>query len=233
MKIFINDIPVLILGVEGNLEMDSYDLIINKSNGGLLNKKLSGDVLILHASPEEVDNFLQLMTREKLKNLDSVTFSSERQSEIINYIKHKFKIIEAAGGVVVKEDRVLFIHRRGVWDLPKGKIDKGEKRRQCALREVEEETGVRAKIEYKIGHTWHTYINGSKYVLKKNHWYVMKMIDDSKMMPQAEEKIDDVKWMTLSESREALYDSFRSIRAVMQDYYGGLKGTTQKDSYRE
>jgi 8-oxo-dGTP pyrophosphatase MutT (NUDIX family) len=138
---------------------------------------------------------------------------------MIDYIKTKFKVVEASGGVVQKDERTLLIHRQGRWDLPKGKIDKKEKRRACAVREVEEETGVKVSIDYKIGHTWHTYMRNKKYVMKKTHWYAMSCLDDEHMKPQEEEGIEDVKWMTLSEMRSALYDSYRSIRVVIQDYH--------------
>ena len=59
--------------------------------------------------------------------------------------------------------------------------------------------------------------------MKKTHWYAMKCMDDSKMKPQKKEGIDDVRWMSLREVRQALYDSYRSIRAVMQEYHKQLK----------
>src|SRR5262245_43144571 len=58
------------------------------------------------------------------------------------FFKH-FHLIEAAGGIVQNDKKeLLFIHRLGKWDLPKGKIEKKESPETCAVREVEEETGV-------------------------------------------------------------------------------------------
>ena len=108
-------------------------------------------------------------------------------------------------------------------DLEGVREEKGEKKRECAEREVEEETGVKVRIEKKINATWHTYVNKKKYVLKKTHWYVMKCVDDTNMGPQVEEDIDEVRWMTLSELRAALYNSYRSIRVVVQEYHKLLK----------
>ena len=60
----------------------------------------------------------------------------------------KFTIVVAAGGLVQNEKKeILLIFRRGKWDLPKGKLDKGEKLEVCAIREVEEETGLQ-KVRY-------------------------------------------------------------------------------------
>lgn len=223
MKIFINDIPVILTSSSKLPGLNHFDLIIDGSQQKIEPKKLLDDVLILNASPEKVDELLHLMTDKKFKQVDSITFSSDDKKSMIKFIKKKFDIIEAAGGVVEKDHETLLIYRKGRWDFPKGKIDKGEKKRECAIREVEEETGVRVAIEFKIIHTWHTYIQNKKYVLKKTHWYAMSCLDDSNMAPQAEENIDEVKFMTLTQMRSALYGSYRSIRFVIQEYHKLLK----------
>ncbi|MFY0601531.1 MAG: NUDIX hydrolase [Cyclobacteriaceae bacterium] len=222
MKIYINDIPVRILALEKLPEDKKFNKIIdgrNKINA----KQLIDDVLIKDAEPEKIDEFLRLMTDTKLKNVDSITFTSGDVRNLIRYLKNKFKVIEAAGGVVDKNGKTLLIYRKGRWDIPKGKIDKGEKKRVCALRELEEETGVKGEIIDKICTTWHTYVTNKKYVLKKTHWYRMSCVDDTNLAPQAEENIEEAKWMTLSELRSALYDSYRSIRIVIQEYHKLLK----------
>ena len=67
------------------------------------------------------------MTRKKLKKAYSITFTLKNKKEVIKYLKNKFKIVKAAGGVLKnKENKILFIYRLGRWDLPKGKKDKGE-----------------------------------------------------------------------------------------------------------
>jgi 8-oxo-dGTP pyrophosphatase MutT (NUDIX family) len=218
LKIFINDIPVILTRTENLSESKKYDLTINGGSQKIDPRTLIDDVLILNASPESIDELLHVMTDKKLKVVDSITVASDDHSIMKKYIKKKFNIVEAAGGVVSKDGMVLLIYRKGKWDLPKGKLDKGEKRRACARREVFEETGVEVEIEGKIGHTWHTYIRNRKYVLKKTHWYAMKCLDDSGMSPQAEEDIEEVSWMNVTQTRSALYDSYRSIRVVIQEY---------------
>lgn len=226
MKIFINDIPVSILEPGQINPRKQFDQVIDGSKR-INPKSLIDDVRINDASPEKIDELLKLMTDNKFKNLDSITFTSTRKEELISFIKTKFKVIEAAGGVVDKEDKILLIYRKGFWDIPKGKIDKGEKKRECARREVEEETGVKVSVGDKIGTTWHTYVTNRKYILKKTHWYVMKCLDDTNMGPQVEEEIDEVRWMSLTELRAALYGSYRSIRSVIQEYHKLLKITNQ------
>ncbi|RED97503.1 NUDIX hydrolase [Marinoscillum furvescens] len=223
MKIFINDIPVRIISSEELDEGHEFDLVIDGATTKIKPKSLIDDVLIRDASPDKVDELLHVMTDNKLKKVDSITFTSSDKSAIIKYIKSKFKVIEAAGGVVDKDGKILLILRKGKWDIPKGKLDKSEKKRACAVREVEEETGVKVTIEKKINATWHTYVTKKKYVLKKTHWYAMNCIDDSALAPQEEEDIEEVRWMNLSELRAALYNSYRSIRVVIQEYHKLLK----------
>ena len=134
-----------------------------------------------------------------------------------------FDTVESCGLVVFNGNSVLLIKRKDKWDLPKGKMEKNEDIRSCALREVEEETGVKVVVQEKICHTWHTYTKNKKYILKKTYWYQMECLDDLQIGPQIEEGIDDVKWMTLSQVRASLYDSYRTIRVVMQEYHKLLK----------
>ncbi|MEQ8583260.1 MAG: NUDIX hydrolase [Marinoscillum sp.] len=223
MKIFINDIPVSIVSPEELDPTKEFDLVIDGAITKIKPKSLIDDVLITDAAADKVDDLLHVMTDNKLKKVDSITFCSTDKRDVIRYIKKKFKVIEAAGGVVDKGGKILLIYRKDRWDIPKGKLDKGENKRDCAIREVEEETGVKVTIEKKINATWHTYINKEKYVLKKTHWYVMRCLDDTHLAPQAEEGIDEVRWMTLTELRAALYNSYRSIRVVIQEYHKLLK----------
>lgn len=223
MKIFINDIPVRIIK-KSKLDPDkTFDHIIDGSTEKIKPKKLVDDVLINDAQPDKVDELLRLMTDSKLKLLFSITFATEDKRGLIKYIKEKFRVIKAAGGVVDKNGKILLIYRKGRWDIPKGKLDKGENIKDCAVREVEEETGVKVKIDQKIVSTWHTYVTNKKYILKKTNWYVMTCLDDSDLAPQEEEGIKEAKWMTLSELRSSLYDSYRSIRYVIQEYHKLLK----------
>ncbi len=227
MKIFINDIPVRIIDKAEAKDPSEYDLIVDGKTERIRPKKLIDDVLINDAAPEKVDELLHLMTDNKFKEVDSITFTAEDSKAMISFIKSKFKVVEAAGGVVDKDGTTLLIYRQGRWDLPKGKLDKKEKKRDCAVREVEEETGVKVGIQRKIGTTWHTYIRNKRYVLKKTYWYAMECLDDTAMMPQAEEHIDDVRWVTLTELRSLLYGSYRSIRSVIHEYHRQLKAIHQ------
>ncbi len=128
-------------------------------------------------------------------------------------------VIAAAGGIVSKADQVLMIYRLKKWDLPKGKIEKGETPEVGALREVEEECRVKARLLDEVCHTWHTYTRNKRKYLKKTYWYAMECLDDSRMKAQREEGIEEVRWMSESEVYHVLYESYFSIRYVIREYY--------------
>lgn len=120
----------------------------------------------------------------------------------------------AGGGYVIregkKEPEVLMIYRRGVWDLPKGKLDEGESIEECALREVREEVGIKKLLmKGELGNTVHGYPRKSKYKVKTTYWYQMET-PERDFTPQAEEDIEAVKWIPWSKAVDQIgYEIFR------------------------
>jgi len=109
------------------------------------------------------------------------------------------------------------IFRRGKWDLPKGKLDKGEKIEDCAIREVEEETGLKdVKLNSPLVVTYHTYHEGTKFVLKESHWFTMRITGEQKLIPQIEEDISDIKWVDPGDVNSYLSKSFPLISDVIE-----------------
>jgi len=107
-----------------------------------------------------------------------------------------YRVIRASGGVVEDENgKVLMIFRRGHWDLPKGKIDEGEKKRQAGIREVEEETGIKnPRVLSKLCTTRHSYrLKSGVRALKKTYWFMMKA-SNQKLKPQVSEDIVEARW---------------------------------------
>lgn len=219
MKLFINDIPVRIKEIDHSFSPVDYDIIIEGTEEDITIDKLVEYVLVKNASFQQIEKTFKLMKSKKLKKLDEVTFSVKNKAATKKFIKNKFTIVEAAGGLVEKRDKILMIHRLGKWDLPKGKLDKKEKTKDAAIREVEEECNIKVLLGEKICATWHTYTQNGKGILKKTSWYSMECIDDSGIKPQQEEDIDEVRWMDARELRPALYDSYRSVRHVFNEYY--------------
>lgn len=129
----------------------------------------------------------------------------------------KISIIQAAGGVVENEKKeILLIFRRGKWDLPKGKLDKGESLEACAVREVEEETGLtNVKIIAPLIITYHTYHEGTKFVLKESHWYNMNIKGAQTLVPQTDEGILEIKWVTIKEAQTFFPECYPSVIDVI------------------
>jgi 8-oxo-dGTP pyrophosphatase MutT (NUDIX family) len=131
--------------------------------------------------------------------------------------KH-FTIIHAGGGLVENENgEVLLIFRRGVWDLPKGKQDEGETIEQCAIREVQEETGLQAVTSKEfLLTTYHTYNDYGHSVLKESYWFRMKASDSEPLVPQTIEDIHEIKWVPKAELGKYLESTFPSVRDVLK-----------------
>ena len=147
----------------------------------------------------------------------------ENLEEIWEDFTHMFRVIEAAGGVVSnKNGEILFIHRIGRWDLPKGKIEKGESLEQAALREIEEETGLKELIlEEFINNTFHLYTerNGEK-ILKTTYWLRMNYVGNKTPTPQTEEGITAVSWKNKDEiMNEVFPKTFNNIKLILNDYW--------------
>lgn len=130
------------------------------------------------------------------------------------------KII-AAGGIVENEDKkILLIFRRGKWDLPKGKLDEGETIEECAVREVEEETGLRSIQQGElIEVTLHNYIEKGTEIEKETYWYAMKVEGEQNLVAQTEEGIEDIKWVKESELPVYLANTYNNIIDIIEKYY--------------
>ncbi len=221
MIIFIKDRPIHIVSQknrESLAENSTFDTVIDVRLDILKATELIGHVLILNATAISTEKLFNLLNKLDLSELQSVTVVAKLQDSVQERIEKMFTIVKAAGGVVVKDGQILLMHRRGVWDLPKGKLDGGEKSKRAAIREVEEETGVRAELLEKICVTWHTYLENDKQILKRTKWYLMRSIDDTKLQPQKDEGIDKLEWVTDEQAKKLLVNSFSSIRYVFEAY---------------
>ena len=222
MNVFINDIPLILKKASEKVYKHEYDLIL-KSSEHFTSKDLVGDVLIKDADAHLIDRLVRLMEVKKLKKLRSLTLVTDKKKRLIEHLKDQFKIVKAAGGLVVKDGKILMMYRLGVWDLPKGKLDKKEKVREGAVREVEEECNIKVEVLEKLPKTWHSYAYKGKKILKKTSWFLMSCTDDSLMKPQAEEFIEEVRWMTPEEVMEVLPNAYTSIAFIVQHYLQSQK----------
>lgn len=219
MNLFINDIPVTIVRASEQPDKREFNYILNAETEPITQAKLLHRVWIKHAKREEVDHIFDLLDTTIIPGLISLTVTVDDYEDMRTFLKKKFKIIKAAGGIVRKGDKLLMIYRLKKWDLPKGKLDKKENNREAAKREVEEECNILVDVQEKICTTWHTYTMKRKKILKKTVWYGMEIEKDSKMKPQVEEDIEEVRWMTRKEAFHALQDSYKSIAFVFDQYF--------------
>ena len=137
---------------------------------------------------------------------------------LLKAVKEQFTLIQAAGGFVhTPDDHILFIFRRGKWDLPKGKLDEGEDLPTCAVREVTEETGLKdIQLQQPLLITYHTYYEGTRHILKESHWYTMLAEHPNTLAPQAEEDILECKWIAITETAAVLNNTHPSIIDVVR-----------------
>ncbi|MBD2702759.1 NUDIX domain-containing protein [Spirosoma sp. BT702] len=224
MIVFINDRPIRLVGPKAAAQLtvstdspplEDYDHIVDARLETLREDVLHGHLLVLNTTPATVTKLLSLLQKANANNLLSVTLGCLDKEACEEAIKKPFKVIKAAGGVVFKGKKMLLMFRRGVWDLPKGKLDDGESSKRGAAREVTEETGVRAAIGDRICTTWHTYTQNGNRILKRTKWYRMTLLDDSRMTPQIDEDIEKLAWFDQREAKQALTNSFSSIRYVI------------------
>lgn len=127
-----------------------------------------------------------------------------------------YTFVLAAGGLVKREDKYLFIYRNGFWDLPKGHWEEGESIEQTALREVREECGLNDLVlGEKIGESYHTYFMHGRWELKQTHWYNMKSQTQT-LIPQTEEGITKALWIGKDRIEEVLLGCYPSLRDLLQ-----------------
>ncbi|MFK5971888.1 MAG: NUDIX domain-containing protein [Flavobacteriaceae bacterium] len=192
-KVFVNELPLI---------------LTNK-----LSETANGEYFLLNE--EAIQQAIKALSKRKLTE---AYIYHPNHEEILKKFTKKIKLEVAAGGVVTnKEGKVLFIYRNDKWDLPKGKLDKGETIEQCALREVEEETGVKGlKIENFLKTTYHVFKRNGVYRLKEVHWFAMKTSFEGKLKGQKSEGIEKVKWKGPKKIQKALQNSYVNIKILFE-----------------
>lgn len=109
-------------------------------------------------------------------------------------------VVRAAGGLVVRDGRVLLVHRPKYddWSFPKGKCEAGESDEACALREVEEETGLRCELLDEVGRT--SYVDGKGRPKLVRYWRMHAM--HGEFVP--DDEVDEIRWEVPNEAARLL-----------------------------
>jgi 8-oxo-dGTP pyrophosphatase MutT (NUDIX family) len=190
------------------------------------------DKEVILSEPFESTAFnFKLNDSESEKSIRSVISSIEAVDEhhfiiltnnpqkTLGLIKNIYTVIPAAGGIVTNNaDQLLMILRNGKWDLPKGKMEKGESAEDSALREVTEECGLfELSIIAEASSTYHTYYLKGQPILKWTRWYHMLSADKKLPIPQKEEGIEKCEWMNDPDIKEAMKKTYLSIKNLLLD----------------
>ena len=158
--------------------------------------------------------------KNRLNENNQQIISKRPYSTMKSFFKN-FNWIKAAGGVVEKDNEVLFIYRLGKWDLPKGKIEKNETKKNAAIREIKEETGIEGEFEItkKINESYHVYFAFEKSYIKKTTWYKIEYTGNKNVNPQLSEGITKVKWLNKKEMKIAMNETYPNIKGVLIDVF--------------
>ncbi len=200
-KVFVNDKPLIFCSRFFDLPDQNNFLLVD------LNKRFC------------YEDYIDLINRSN--DLDCVVFQADDPRKEFEFFFKDFQFIEAAGGIVQNQkNEILLIYRNGCWDLPKGKVEKGEPVRLAAVREVEEECGlVGPEITDELSSTYHTYnIKGINY-LKRTHWYSMKYEKEHALIPQIEEGITKAEWVNKKNLQIYIAETYGSIKSVISDFF--------------
>lgn len=190
-KIFFYDKQILLTNVEEKIKNVKYFLL----------------------NTIQIGNFLENLLYSPL---DVVGLCHFRKENLLEEFAKKVEIVSAAGGVVTNaKNQTLFIQRNGFWDLPKGKLEQGETLENCALREVEEETGIRnLTLKNYRSATYHIFKRDGKYFLKQTHWFDMFSDFEGEFSPQKEEGIELVAWRDAHQMEQTLQKTYSNIKEL-------------------
>jgi len=190
-KVFINDCPI-ILTTDKNF-LTNFKKVIFREN----------DIL----------DFVNKIYAEKLHGICLVCNNID---DCWPKFQAVFKVQKAAGGKVLNlKNETLFIYRFNKWDLPKGKIEKGESHKEAAIREVEEECGIEnLSIQKKLETTYHIFEHNNNYILKITYWFLMTSNYLGELTPQTEEGIEIVTFLNEIETKKALDCTYENIKLL-------------------
>ena len=129
--------------------------------------------------------------------------------------------LNTAGGIVLSNNKVLFIIKNDIWDLPKGKIGLNRTKLKTAKQEIHEETGLRKKDLNTIKKLVPTYyfknISG-ELVLKKTTWYLFHYVGkaDVKLIPALEENITHCEWIDIKKINKVFENTHERIKYILE-----------------
>ncbi len=176
-----------------------------------------GHDLIIDSRVDTIADISRAKVVDFFEKYNSILFLSDTIEDGYNDFCREFRRVKAAGGLVANDkSHTLMIKRNGRWDLPKGHLERGESLEECAVREVEEETGISGiTLGEKLIETQHAYILNEEWAIKTTHWWAMTS-NDNNTKGQSEEGIELVEWCTPEQVSENLKGTYPTIRAIFE-----------------
>ena len=176
----------------------------------------------LELAQTQWDTLLEVVTKAFYHSQEQrVWWQHNMPEEAIQALCDHFVHLQAAGGIVQHVDGdYLAIHRLGIWDLPKGKVEEGEEIAATAVREVEEECGLsHLTLHQPLMRTWHGYVHKGRLIVKTTHWFFLTTHYSGELKPQIEEDIQLVQWMPSDHFRSAMAQSYPAIRLLVDAFF--------------
>ena len=151
----------------------------------------------------------------KTENKGVYLYHPNKNKLLKKFLKKFPNVIAGGGKVFNNKGKVLFIYRNDKWDLPKGCVKSKETIEEGAIREVEEETGVKGlKITKPLEKTYHIFKRNGRYKIKITHWFEMHTSYNGKLKPETSEGITKVEWLGKKKQAKALENSYANIREL-------------------
>lgn len=194
--------------------------IVISASGNITLKKSSAEKVDFW-SAHDVSNWFAGFEKSGSNEVELIHPDPARFFELFRSV---FFPVYAAGGVVCRGKAILGIFRNGRWDLPKGKIDRGETAPKAALREVNEECAITGhEITRSLPSTYHIYRspypgNAEVWILKETYWFEMKYTGSSDGIPQTDEGITHIRWFMPNELDEVYANTWENLKQIL-DFY--------------
>ena len=168
-----------------------------------------------------VDEAVDFLKGARPDSPATVCLPADNEKSAYSLVCSHFREVEAAGGLVTdSQGRCLMTFRNGVWDLPKGHREQGEKMGETALREVREETGLeKLELSDLICITDHCYRQDGVWELKHTWWYGMRCTEPAALVPQQEEGITEAQWISEEDVPSRLENTYPSIIEVFRETF--------------
>ena len=179
-------------------------------------------IIFFHSFNEFISSIHEVLIKNESCQKRLILKSNNIQNDwelLMNNLRN-FEFIIAAGGIVENNSKEwLFIFRNGVWDLPKGKVEKNERLEVAAEREVSEECGLsEMRLNSFISTTHHMYHENGVIKLKETHWFLFYSNQLKNLKPQLEEGITNLKWVSSNDLEAILANSFFSIKELVKTH---------------